>query len=126
MPTLTTQRLILRPLQDDDFDAFAQIVADPEVQRFMASGPLSRAHAWRQLAIFLGHDALRGYSQNAVVERDTGRLVGRAGPGCGGPRAGQGSRSGGCSPATSGAAATPRRPGRPGGTGRSTCWAPMT
>jgi RimJ/RimL family protein N-acetyltransferase len=79
MPTLTTDRLILRPLVDDDLDAFAAIVADPEVQRFMSGGPLSRAHAWRQMAIFRGHDALRGFSQNAVVERETGRLVGRAG-----------------------------------------------
>jgi RimJ/RimL family protein N-acetyltransferase len=45
----------------------------------MHGGPQDRAQAWRQLALFRGHDALRGFSQNAVVERSTGRLVGRAG-----------------------------------------------
>jgi RimJ/RimL family protein N-acetyltransferase len=78
VPTLETERLVLRSLTDDDLDAFAAIVADPEVQRFM-SGPMDRAQAWRQLALFRGHEALRGWSQNAVVERETGRLVGRAG-----------------------------------------------
>jgi len=78
VPTLETERLILRPLTEDDVDEFAAIVADPEVQRFMG-GPKTRVEAWRQLALFRGHDALRGFSQNAVVERSTGRVVGRSG-----------------------------------------------
>ena len=79
MPTLETERLILRPLGEADLGDFAAIVADPEVQRFMHGGPQNRAQAWRQMAIFRGHDALRGFSQNAVVERSSGRLLGRAG-----------------------------------------------
>jgi RimJ/RimL family protein N-acetyltransferase len=79
MPTLETERLLLRPLTNDDLDELAAIVADPEVQRFIGGGVHDRAAAWRQMAIFRGHDALRGFSQNAVVERSTGRLVGRAG-----------------------------------------------
>ena len=41
--------------------------------------PPTRADAWEQMAVHLGQWALRGHGQWAVVERRTGRLVGRAG-----------------------------------------------
>jgi RimJ/RimL family protein N-acetyltransferase len=40
-------------------------------------GPLDRADAWRQMAVFAGHWALRGYGL-WVVERE-GELIGRIG-----------------------------------------------
>lgn len=76
--TLTTERLVLRPLVDSDLDAFAAIVADPEVQQYVG-GPKTRREAWREMALYEGHRALRGYSQEAIIERGTGRLIGRAG-----------------------------------------------
>lgn len=80
MPTLETERLLLRPFTGDDLDAYAAIVADPEVTRYLGGGGvLDRAQAWKQIALFLGHERLRGYTQNAVVERATGRLLGRCG-----------------------------------------------
>jgi len=80
MTTLETERLILRPFVDDDLSAFAAICADPEVMRYIGSGqPLSRAGAWRAIALFIGHWRLRGYGQWAVVEKESGELVGRAG-----------------------------------------------
>jgi RimJ/RimL family protein N-acetyltransferase len=33
IPTLTTERLILRPFRDDDLDAYAEICADAKVMR---------------------------------------------------------------------------------------------
>lgn len=33
IPTLTTERLILRAFRDDDLDAYAETCADPEVMR---------------------------------------------------------------------------------------------
>jgi RimJ/RimL family protein N-acetyltransferase len=41
--------------------------------------PLTRAEAWRQLAMFAGHWALRGFGLWAVEERATGAFVGRIG-----------------------------------------------
>jgi RimJ/RimL family protein N-acetyltransferase len=76
VPTLTTDRLVMRAWRDDDLDAYAAITADPEVMRFMG-GPLDRADAWRQMAVFAGHWELRGYGL-WVVERD-GELIGRVG-----------------------------------------------
>jgi RimJ/RimL family protein N-acetyltransferase len=52
--------------------------ADAEVMRYLG-GPADRDEAWRAMALFLGHQDLRGYSVSAVVEKSTGRLVGRGG-----------------------------------------------
>lgn len=80
MSTLTTQRLLLRPLAEDDLDRLAAFYGDPEVMRHVGSGrPLSReeteASLNRMMLFFAHHD----YGQWAVVVRDTGQLVGRAG-----------------------------------------------
>ncbi len=79
MPTLETERLLLRPLRDDDLDRYAAMMADPEVVRYLGSAPMERDDAWRNLALFAGHGVLRGWTNNAVVEKATGRFVGRCG-----------------------------------------------
>jgi RimJ/RimL family protein N-acetyltransferase len=80
IPTLTTERLLLRAFRADDFEAYAAIMADPGVTRFLGDGqPLNRADAWRQMAFMLGHWALRGFGGWAVEERATGALAGRIG-----------------------------------------------
>ena len=76
VPTLTTDRLTLRGWRDDDLDAYAPITADAEVMRFMG-GVIDRAQTWREMAVFAGHWALRGYGI-WVVERE-GALIGRIG-----------------------------------------------
>jgi RimJ/RimL family protein N-acetyltransferase len=78
MTELVTERLELRRWRQADLDAYAAIVADPEVTRYLG-GPLDRVLAWRQIALFVGHRELRGWTNSAVVERATGRLIGRGG-----------------------------------------------
>jgi RimJ/RimL family protein N-acetyltransferase len=83
IPTIETERLILRPLRESDTDAYAAMMADPEVAYFLTADqkPLSAADSWRQVAMLLGHWALRGFGMWAVAERsDPDRLVGRLGP----------------------------------------------
>ncbi|HEY6328507.1 MAG TPA: GNAT family N-acetyltransferase [Blastocatellia bacterium] len=78
--TLETERLQLRHFREEDLDAYAEICADPVVMRYLGEGKiLSRAEAWRQMAMFAGHWHLRGYGIWAVDERGTGRLMGRIG-----------------------------------------------
>jgi len=80
VPHLATPRLLLREFRQDDLDAYAAMVADPQVMRFLADGrPLTRAEAWRQMAMFAGHWALRGFGVWAVEERATGAFAGRIG-----------------------------------------------
>ncbi len=79
-PTLETERLRLRAFREEDLDAYAAICADAEVMRYLGDGrALSRADAWRQMALIIGHWVLRGYGLWAVEERATGALVGRLG-----------------------------------------------
>jgi RimJ/RimL family protein N-acetyltransferase len=80
IPALETERLILRGLEPSDLDAYAAMYADREVVRHLELGrPMDRGAAWRSMAIHLGHWQLRGYGQWALVERASGKLVGRAG-----------------------------------------------
>jgi RimJ/RimL family protein N-acetyltransferase len=80
IPRLTTERLLLRGFSQDDFEAYAAMMADPAVTRFVGEGrTLSRAEAWRQMAMFAGHWILRGYGLWAVEERGTGQFLGRIG-----------------------------------------------
>lgn len=80
IPQLITDRLLLRGFRGEDFEPYAVMMADPTVTRFLGDGrPLSRADAWRQLAMFAGHWVLRGFGVWAVEERATGRFIGRIG-----------------------------------------------
>ena len=80
MVTLETERLLLRPFQEQDLDAYARVCADAEVMRFLGDGrALSRTDAWRQMAFFLGHWQLRGYGLWAAVLKETNAVVGRIG-----------------------------------------------
>jgi RimJ/RimL family protein N-acetyltransferase len=75
---LSTERLELRRWRGDDLDAWFSIAGNAEVNLY-TGGPVDRTTAWRQIAIFLGHRELRGWTTSAVVERESGRLVGRGG-----------------------------------------------
>ncbi|HEX2084604.1 MAG TPA: GNAT family N-acetyltransferase, partial [Solirubrobacteraceae bacterium] len=78
IPTLATERLTLRPFENEDLDAWAAIVGDPEVAEFIG-GVRDRAEAWMRMAAYHGHWVLRGYGQWAVVETESSRFVGRCG-----------------------------------------------
>jgi RimJ/RimL family protein N-acetyltransferase len=81
VPVVETERLVMRGFRDDDLDEWAAICADGEVVRWVGEGEdgLSREDAWRRMAYIAGHWALRGFGNWALVERETRRLVGRAG-----------------------------------------------
>lgn len=77
-PILETDRLILRPFEDRDRDAFAALVADPEVMRFFPA-PLSRAAA-DDLIDRLEARRLAGPAAFPAVElKATGECLGFAG-----------------------------------------------
>jgi RimJ/RimL family protein N-acetyltransferase len=78
-PTIETDRLILRPPQAEDLDGWAELMGDEEAARFIG-GVQPRAGAWRGLAAMTGSWALHGFGMFSVVEKATGRWVGRLGP----------------------------------------------
>jgi len=78
-PTLETPRLILRPPIQADFDSFAAMAREADTMRFVG-GLATRDQAWRYMAILTGSWTLLGYSMFSVIEKETGRWIGRLGP----------------------------------------------
>jgi len=78
-PTLETSRLILRPPTGDDFEMFADFMSREETARYLG-GRLSRPLAWRSWAAIAGSWVLHGFSMFSIVEKASGRWIGRAGP----------------------------------------------
>lgn len=75
---IETPRLRLRPPEARDLDGWASLFSDPESARYVG-GPNSRAESWRKLAVEAGSWELYGFGVYSVVERGTGRWIGRIG-----------------------------------------------
>ena len=69
----------MRPPTQDDFDAFAAMAEDEDTMRFIG-GTAARDQAWRVMAMLAGSWALLGYGMFSVIEKDSGRWIGRVGP----------------------------------------------
>ena len=78
-PVLFTERLILRLPEPHDFDGYAAFAADQETMAHLG-GAMPRSLAWRDFTMRAGAWTTRGFSMFSVIERDTGRWVGRVGP----------------------------------------------
>ena len=78
-PTLETARLILRPPVQQDFSAWAEFGGDAVVMKHIGGQVLPDA-AWRMLATMAGSWALLGYGMFSVIEKASGRWIGRLGP----------------------------------------------
>ncbi|MBS0567260.1 MAG: GNAT family N-acetyltransferase [Proteobacteria bacterium] len=77
--TIETTRLLLRPIAREDFDAWAAFMADEESARFIG-GAQPRAAAWRGFLTMAGAWTIQGFSMFSVIEKASGRWVGRIGP----------------------------------------------
>jgi RimJ/RimL family protein N-acetyltransferase len=78
-PTLETSRLILRPPEPQDFEAFVAFGADEEVMRHLG-GVQTRMLAWRSFMTMAGAWAMSGFSMFSVIDKASGRWLGRLGP----------------------------------------------
>jgi RimJ/RimL family protein N-acetyltransferase len=78
-PTLETERLILRPPAAEDFDAWAGFAADEVATRFLG-GPQPKSIAWRGFMSTAGAWAIQGFGMFCVLEKSSGRWIGRVGP----------------------------------------------
>jgi len=77
VPTLDTDRLLMREFRGDDFEQMAGFYADP-ISRFYG-GPCDRQEAWRKFAMYPGHWALRGFGPWALELKATGEYLGLCG-----------------------------------------------
>lgn len=77
IPTLETDRLILRAPSLADLDAEAEFFSSEQAE--FLGGTLSREQVFRVIASFIGHWALRGFGFWGVQEKSSGRYVGHVG-----------------------------------------------
>ena len=78
-PILETDRLILRPLELQDFEAYCEFWQNTEVVRFISGTPVPREQSWKRLLGTAGHWQLLGFGFFAIEEKDSGRFIGEAG-----------------------------------------------
>jgi len=76
---IETPRLLLRVPGVEDLDPWAEMMADEEAARFIG-GAMARSVCWRQLMTMIGSWHATGFAMFSVIERATGRWVGRLGP----------------------------------------------
>lgn len=76
---LETPRLVLRLPRLADLDPWAEMMADEEAVRFIG-GVAPREVTWRALMTMIGSWHANGFAMFSVVEKSTGRWVGRLGP----------------------------------------------
>ena len=76
---IETARLILRVPDLSDLDPWAAMMADEETARFIG-GVMPRAVTWRAMMTMIGAWHATGFAMFSVIEKSTGRWVGRLGP----------------------------------------------
>lgn len=77
IPTIESERLVLRPLRPGDFEIYAAFYeTDRSIFR---GGPMTRDKAWESFAAEIGHWTLRGYGFWAVDLKDSGEFCGMVG-----------------------------------------------
>jgi RimJ/RimL family protein N-acetyltransferase len=78
IPTLETECLVLRAWRQGDAAPFAEMCADVELMRYLG-GQMDETNAWRRMATYVGHWALRGYGSFALQDKASGELAGYCG-----------------------------------------------
>jgi RimJ/RimL family protein N-acetyltransferase len=78
-PTLSTQRLILRPISMDDWEDYAASWADPRMTAFIGGTPRDRTTSWSKFLQGAGLWPVLGYGYWSFADRETGRYLGNGG-----------------------------------------------
>jgi RimJ/RimL family protein N-acetyltransferase len=76
---IETARLVLRPPRVEDLDAWSAMMQDDATARFIG-GVAPRPVCWRQIMTMIGAWHAHGFAMFSVIEKASGRWVGRLGP----------------------------------------------
>jgi len=76
---IETERLVLRVPRHGDFEAYAELMADEDVCRYIG-GHMPRAAAWRKFLQMPGAWAMQGFAMFSCIEKTSGEWIGQVGP----------------------------------------------
>lgn len=82
IPTLTSDRFVLRGFSEDDVPALTALHSDPDVMRYLRPNGAVETRprqAWDYIVEMIGHWTLKGYGKWAMADRDSDELIGRVG-----------------------------------------------
>jgi RimJ/RimL family protein N-acetyltransferase len=80
VPELLTERLRMRAPRYDDYERWAEFLADPAVGAGLGKpNGLTPHEAWLDMSVLTAHWALRGFGHWVLEEHESGEVVGRAG-----------------------------------------------
>lgn len=82
IPTLKSDRFVLRAFREGDVPALTALHSDAEVMRYLRPNgtvETSPRQAWDYIALHMGHWLLKGYGKWALADRATDELIGRIG-----------------------------------------------
>ena len=79
MPVIETERLVLRVPRIEDFERYAELLADEVACRFIG-GHMPRPAAWRRFLQMPGAWAVQGFAMFSVIEKSSGLWLGQLGP----------------------------------------------
>lgn len=74
IPTLETQRLIMRAPMLEDFEPLCAFYASSRAE--FVGGQMEPEQVWRHLALEIGHWQMLGYGRWTLVEKDSGKAAG--------------------------------------------------
>ena len=75
VPTLETERLVLRGHRADDFEDCAAMWAEAKVVEYISGTPFSPEQSWSRLLRYSGHWLHLGFGYWVVADRLTGRFL---------------------------------------------------
>jgi RimJ/RimL family protein N-acetyltransferase len=79
IPSLETERLLLRGHRREDFAECCAMWGDAAVTRFIGGRPFPKDEVWTKLLRYVGHWSVLGYGFWVLEERGTGRFAGEVG-----------------------------------------------
>lgn len=79
---IITERLVLRPPAEADFDSYAAMMANPRIAEFLTFNktPQPRAECEQHFAAIRAFWQIQGFSFFSVFEKSSGAWIGRVGP----------------------------------------------
>ncbi|MBX3567421.1 MAG: GNAT family N-acetyltransferase [Rhizobiaceae bacterium] len=79
IPVIAAGRVILRPHRLADFDAYAEMWAEPSVTRFIGGRARSREESWLRFLRHAGMWSMLGYGYWAIEDAESGAFAGEGG-----------------------------------------------